>query len=261
MSFVTNIQALAGRIRDEFNTLRTEVLTVANNLSDVANTATARTNLDVYSKGESATAAQGTKADNSVQKTGETSQTINGNIKATGFLESEKVIASSALGDIISLFQSRFNLADMYGFGVASSVLYYKSFNRHQFYSNKNFDSVPNGAIEAGTVTAINFIHTTDSGPVSVQRGANIDGSITASIKSNRLIVTMKVGSTIQDGTDVQLGTLPVGYRPDRTVFSSCIHNKQIYPLTIEANGDIIGFMTPGGNLTKAEVDMFLTLS
>ena len=104
---------------------------------------------------EVATAAQGVLADNSVQLTGETIQTIEGEVSITDILSSQDIVASSSLGDIISLFQNRLGNSNMYGFGVAAEgLVYYKSAGNHEFYKNKNYDLNPNGVVKAGSFEA-----------------------------------------------------------------------------------------------------------
>jgi hypothetical protein len=93
-----------------------------------------------------ATTAQGVLADNSVQLTGETSQQIEGKVRILN-----ELVAGSVLGDIVSLFADRIGASNMYGFGVESGVLYYKSGGNHDFYRSKNQDGTPNGTVRAGS--------------------------------------------------------------------------------------------------------------
>jgi hypothetical protein len=62
-----------------------------------------------------------------------------------------ELVAGSALGDIVSLFADRIGATNMYGFGVESGTLYYKSGGNHDFYRSKNRDGTPNGTLRAGS--------------------------------------------------------------------------------------------------------------
>ncbi len=48
--------------------------------------------------------------------------------------------SGSAAGDIVSLYDNRLDNIDMYGFGVESSTIYYKSLGIHRWYINSNAD-------------------------------------------------------------------------------------------------------------------------
>ena len=65
--------------------------------------------------------------------------TSDGDINLDGKLSIEH--DGSNTGDVLSLFDNRFNATSMYGFGLASGTLYYKANTRHQFYSGANYDN------------------------------------------------------------------------------------------------------------------------
>tara|TARA_R110000744_G_scaffold121116_2_gene225542 strand:+ start:12846 stop:16097 length:3252 start_codon:yes stop_codon:yes gene_type:complete len=90
--FLDNVRIFAGSGSGEG---LNDYLLRQNNLSDLLDTAAARTNLGA------ASTAQGILADNSVQLTGETSQTINGNVVVNGVLKvTSNGIESPLFGDL-----------------------------------------------------------------------------------------------------------------------------------------------------------------
>ena len=70
---------------------------------------------------------------------------LSGNITSSGDINLNGKLSiehdGSNTGDVLSLFDNRFNATTMYGFGLASGTLYYKANTRHQFYSGANYDN------------------------------------------------------------------------------------------------------------------------
>jgi hypothetical protein len=86
-----------------------------------------------------------------------------------------ELVVGSALGDIVSLFADRIGATNMYGFGVESGTLYYKSGGNHDFYRSKNRDGTPNGTLRAGSYSGDGSLLT---GIASSAQGVLADNSV-----------------------------------------------------------------------------------
>ena len=80
----------------------------------------------------------------------------------TGDLSTTTITSAAAVGDKVSLYDDRLGLTSMYGFGIESSTLYYKSGTIHRWYVGANADAgvsdtmelVSTGLTVNGTITA-----------------------------------------------------------------------------------------------------------
>ena len=112
-----------------------------------------------------------------------------------------EIVAGSALGDIVSLFADRIGATNMYGFGVASGVLYYKSGGNHDFYTNKNQDGTPNGVVRAGSFSGSGNLITgvvKTTGNESIGGRKTFTGGLTVSNGTNRFALSSTVSNLME---------------------------------------------------------------
>lgn len=73
-------------------------------------------------------------------------------------------------GDLVSLYQNRFDSTTMYGFGVESGTLYYKANTRHQFYCADNYDN-------SSWVFKVESTYTDFNQPIKIANSTLVDTS------------------------------------------------------------------------------------
>ena len=96
---------------------------------------------------------------------------------------SNNLYFSGDVGDKLSLHQNRFGSTSMYGFGVESSTLYYKTYGIHRWYVSKNADNGNSSILQLNN-SGLKLQY----GDFQIERGGEINfslnGELRAGIKS-----------------------------------------------------------------------------
>lgn len=112
-------------------------------------------------------------------------------------LNVEKIVAPEQLGDKISLFGSRLGQANMYGLGVASNTLYFKSANTHKwFVNNQPTMALVGGRLGIGTQSPNHELIVQGNDPVMQIRDDAQDNSANAA----RLELLENAGGSFDGG-------------------------------------------------------------